>query len=82
MSNHDIDIAEIKMQIGRLVSDAESEKMVRRDRNNVIDQRLKDLEDYKIRIDTTVNNAIFMFKILAALNLGAIILFVIKFLTQ
>jgi hypothetical protein len=36
----------MEAQINRLVSDAESEKMVRRDRNKDIDKRLADIEKW------------------------------------
>lgn len=36
----------LKFQVGRLVSDAESEKEVRRDRNKDIDKRLSDIEKW------------------------------------
>ena len=64
-------------QINRLVSDAESEKAVRRDRNTEIDRRLKELEIDKIIRDTTINNAVLAFKILCGLNLSALIAFII-----
>lgn len=72
-----IKLEKIEFQIGRLVSDAESEKDVRRDRNNEIDRRISVLEVDKIVRDTTVKNIFLAFKILAALNFGAIVTFLI-----
>lgn len=45
-----IRLAELKLQIDRLVSDAESEKDFRKQRNNEIEQRLRALEDWKNEI--------------------------------
>lgn len=55
-SNHDIlvELEKIKSQLDRLVSDAESEKDTRKERNKLIDKRIKDLEDDKIKRDTTI----------------------------
>lgn len=40
----------LEFQIGRLVSDAESEKDFRKQRNNEIDRRLRELELWKSEI--------------------------------
>jgi hypothetical protein len=40
-------LTEIQMQIGRLVSDAESEKEFRKERNREIEKRLRDLEKWR-----------------------------------
>lgn len=55
-SNHDIlvELEKIKGQLDRLVADAESEKDTRKRRNESIDKRIKDLEDDKIKRDTTI----------------------------
>lgn len=55
-SNHDIlvELEKIKGQLDRLVADAESEKDTRKRRNENIDKRIKDLEDDKIKRDTTI----------------------------
>jgi len=45
-----IQLAEIKLQIGRLVSDAESEKEFRKKRNDDFEKRLRALEDWKSEI--------------------------------
>ncbi len=42
-----IRLAEIQSQIGRLVSDAESEKEFRKQRNKEVEDRLRDLEKWK-----------------------------------
>lgn len=39
----------MKFQIDRLVADAESEKLVRRDRNKDIDKRLADIEKWQAK---------------------------------
>ncbi len=49
-----VKLQHIEDQIGRLISDAESEKEVRKDRNAIIDRRLKILEDDKIKKDIIV----------------------------
>lgn len=50
---HDEEIRErlirMEQQINRLVSDAESEKLVRRDRNKDIDHRLGELEKWQAK---------------------------------
>lgn len=42
-----LQLARMEQQINRLVSDAESEKDVRRDRNKEIDRRLAELEKWQ-----------------------------------
>lgn len=66
----------LRYQVGRLISNEESEKEVRKRRNELIDARLKSLEDDKLARDTTIKTAILVFKLLAWLNLGAIVTFV------
>lgn len=39
--------AEIKQQLGRIISDIESEKDIRKRRNDDIDKRLRIIEDWK-----------------------------------
>lgn len=49
-------VQHLKDQLNRIVSDIESEKEVRRERNTGIDKRLHDLEVDKIVRDTTIKN--------------------------
>lgn len=42
-----ITLAEIKMQLGLIVADMESEKDTRKRRNEGIDNRLREIEDWK-----------------------------------
>lgn len=71
MSEKDIierlkDPEHLRYAVGRLISNEESEKEVRKRRNEGIDARLKVLEDDKVARDTVI-------KILAWLNGGTII---------
>lgn len=80
MSEHEIQsiliqLESIRVQLNRLVADAESEKDLRKERNRVIDNRLKELEDDKLKRDTTLGNIKWLW-----LAIGAGVTMVIKYL--
>jgi len=70
-----IQLESIRVQLNRLVADAESEKDLRKERNRVIDNRLKELEDDKLKRDTTLGNIKWLW-----LAIGAGVTMVIKYL--
>lgn len=75
MSEKDIlellkDPEHLRYQVGRLMSNEESEKETRRRRNEGTDKRLKVLEDDKVARDTVI-------KILAWMNAGTIITLIV-----
>ena len=80
MSEHEIQsiliqLESIRVQLNRLVADAESEKDLRKERNRIIDNRLKELEDDKLKRDTTLGNIKWLW-----LAIGAGVTMVIKYL--
>jgi len=70
-----IQLESIRVQLNRLVADAESEKDLRKERNRIIDNRLKELEDDKLKRDTTLGNIKWLW-----LAIGAGVTMVIKYL--
>lgn len=84
MSAHEIqdifiELEKIKLQLGRLVSDAESEKELRKERNKNIELRIKALETDKIQRDTTIKNVKILWGVVWTL-IGAFATFILTHL--
>lgn len=67
-----IQLTKITEQINRLVSDAESEKETKKERNRTMDERLAKLEVFKTISETTAKNTNKMFRTIGFLT-GVII---------
>lgn len=63
-----IQLTKINEQLNRLISDAESEKETRKERNRAIDEQLHDFGVFKTISETTVKNTNKMFRTIGFLT--------------
>lgn len=67
-----IQLTKINEQLNRLISDAESEKETRKERNRAIDEKIHEFEVFKTISETTAKNTNKMFRTIGFLT-GVII---------